>query len=165
MNREEKNAKARIRYAKHSAEVVKRTSEYKKRNPEKKRKYQQKWYAEKGKETRKRYYLKNREKERAYDSARYKKIKSTPQLIEKKRAFKRQYAAMRYAKRTKEEKLRKSARDSVRWAIAGGRLKRLPCEVCGNEKSHAHHEDYSKPLKVKWLCGDHHARVHRKYKD
>jgi ribosomal protein S27AE len=37
-------------------------------------------------------------------------------------------------------------------AIRYGKLKRQPCEKCGNKKSHAHHADYSKPLEIKWLC-------------
>lgn len=40
-------------------------------------------------------------------------------------------------------------------AIRDGRLKRLPCEVCG-KKAQAHHADYRKKLKVKWLCFKHH---------
>ena len=39
-------------------------------------------------------------------------------------------------------------------------FKRKPCEVCGNPKSHGHHEDYSKPLEVKWLCHKHHQLLH-----
>jgi hypothetical protein len=42
-----------------------------------------------------------------------------------------------------------------------GRLKKLPCEVCGNPKSDGHHDDYAKPLDVKWLCRKHHAERHR----
>lgn len=45
-------------------------------------------------------------------------------------------------------------------AIRDGKLKRLPCEVCGNEKTEAHHEDYSKPMDVKFLCFKHHRQVH-----
>ena len=48
-------------------------------------------------------------------------------------------------------------------AIRDGRLKRLPCEKCGDPKSHGHHYDYSKPLDVQWLCGDHHKEIHRLY--
>ena len=45
-------------------------------------------------------------------------------------------------------------------AVRDGRIKKSGCEVCG-AKAHAHHEDYSKPLEVKWLCATHHAELHR----
>lgn len=44
-------------------------------------------------------------------------------------------------------------------AVKNGFIKRLPCEVCG-EKAEAHHDDYSKPLEVRWLCVMHHAQHH-----
>jgi hypothetical protein len=40
----------------------------------------------------------------------------------------------------------------VQNAIKTGRLARQPCKECGAKKSQAHHEDYSKPLDVEWLC-------------
>lgn len=58
------------------------------------------------------------------------------------------------------EKVR--VRRITRTAINNGTLKRLPCEVCGDPKSDAHHEDYSKPLDVKWLCRKHHFIAHGK---
>jgi hypothetical protein len=45
-----------------------------------------------------------------------------------------------------------------------GRLIRQPCEVCGEKKVEAHHDDYDKPLDVRWLCKAHHTDVHRKPK-
>lgn len=56
------------------------------------------------------------------------------------------------------------ARNKLRAAVRSGKLKRLPCEKCGNPKSHGHHTDYSKPLDVIWLCVTHHMELHRKYK-
>jgi len=47
-------------------------------------------------------------------------------------------------------------------AIRDGRLERKPCEVCGCERVEAHHDDYSKPLEVRWLCRTHHLEVHGK---
>lgn len=44
------------------------------------------------------------------------------------------------------------ARTAVSNALRSGKLKREPCVMCGNVKSQAHHEDYSKPLEVEWLC-------------
>ncbi len=47
-----------------------------------------------------------------------------------------------------------NAHAKVHRAVANGNLKRSPvCKECGIKcKTEGHHEDYSKPLKVKWLC-------------
>lgn len=45
-------------------------------------------------------------------------------------------------------------------AIRDGQIKKKPCEVCGSEMSHAHHDDYFKPLSVRWLCAAHHRQWH-----
>ena len=66
-------------------------------------------------------------------------------------------------KRNKTNPLKTKARRDVNHAICRQKLNRLPCEVCGNKNSHAHHEDYSKPLEIRWLCQKHHSEVHRKY--
>ncbi len=42
------------------------------------------------------------------------------------------------------------------------KLPRQPCEVCGAEKTEAHHDDYTKPLDVRWLCKRHHSDLHTK---
>lgn len=54
------------------------------------------------------------------------------------------------------------ARRIVNNAIRSGKIKRLPCEVCGNVRSEAHHEDYAKPLEVVFLCKTHHVEAHKK---
>ena len=48
-------------------------------------------------------------------------------------------------------------------AIKKGLINPQPCEVCGEEKSQAHHDDYSKPLEVRWLCNKHHRQWHAKH--
>jgi hypothetical protein len=52
------------------------------------------------------------------------------------------------------------AHKKVSNALRYGKLKRLPCEICGNIKSEAHHDDYRSPLKVRWLCFKHHRELH-----
>jgi hypothetical protein len=52
------------------------------------------------------------------------------------------------------------AHTAVNTATRKGKLARQACEVCGSEESHAHHDDYSKPLEVRWLCPLHHKEAH-----
>lgn len=53
------------------------------------------------------------------------------------------------------------ARVTLNNAVRDGRVIKLPCEVCGDRKSQGHHENYSKPLDVIWLCAQHHGELHR----
>ena len=63
-----------------------------------------------------------------------------------------------YRKRYPE---RIKAHYQVNQAIKTGLIVRKPCEVCG-AIAQAHHDDYSKPLEVRWLCAKHHSRHHWK---
>lgn len=80
----------------------------------------------------------------------------TPERLARKAAQMRTYSK---DERTAEHH---KARQKTRQAIASGKLKRLPCEVCGSTTVHAHHDDYSRPLDVRWLCPKHHAEHHAK---
>lgn len=59
-------------------------------------------------------------------------------------------------------RLKHEARWQAQRAIVSGKLVRQPCEVCGAVKVHAHHDDYSKPLAIRWLCQKHHREHHAK---
>lgn len=65
-------------------------------------------------------------------------------------------ANQRWADRNPEKRAAQIAAGN---AMRDGRLIRQGCEVCG-EKGQAHHDDYSKPLEVRWLCPKHHAALH-----
>jgi hypothetical protein len=53
------------------------------------------------------------------------------------------------------------AQNAVNNAVRDRRLQKQPCAICGAEEHvHAHHQDYAKPLEVKWLCAKCHHRVH-----
>ncbi len=52
------------------------------------------------------------------------------------------------------------AHQHVQRALKRGDITRLPCETCGEIKTHAHHSDYAKPLEVTWLCATCHRRQH-----
>lgn len=56
---------------------------------------------------------------------------------------------------------KKIAWQMVSNALRDGRLVKKPCFKCG-AKAQAHHEDYSKPLDVMWLCRTHHLERHGK---
>ena len=53
-----------------------------------------------------------------------------------------------------------AAHSAVSNALRSGKLQKETCAVCGDENSQAHHNDYTKPLDVVWLCSKHHAQVH-----
>lgn len=62
----------------------------------------------------------------------------------------------------KNNRIKRNAHVIVGNAISAGKLVRQPCEVCQTTNAvHAHHEDYSAPLEVRWLCRTHHAARHK----
>jgi hypothetical protein len=70
-------------------------------------------------------------------------------------------------KQTQRYRRRHTEKAQAHWtvsnALRSGRLTRRPCAKCGTTKRvHAHHEDYSKPLDVVWLCHRHHDEIHQK---
>jgi hypothetical protein len=68
---------------------------------------------------------------------------------------------MRYRTRQAERwPERESARRLTANAIKRGDLVRQPCGSCGEQKAHAHHDDYGKPLDVRWLCRPCHTAHH-----
>lgn len=53
-----------------------------------------------------------------------------------------------------EERQKSSSRAYANVYQGRGKLKPMPCETCGTEEGvQKHHDDYSKPLQVIWLCG------------
>ena len=58
-------------------------------------------------------------------------------------------------------KVKRSAQAKVAHRIRVGKMIRMPCIICKNKKSHAHHEDYLKPYDVIWLCAQCHKDRHK----
>lgn len=130
-----------------------------------------------------RYREENREKVRAADKRRYNERKA--QVLERQRKYnaenrerrnhtRREWrrknpgrvAASTEAQRKRHpEKAR--ARRAITVAVAQGRLtKPDACEKCQAPADdpadlHGHHDDYSRPLDVRWLCRGCHAAAHR----
>ena len=63
--------------------------------------------------------------------------------------------------RSDEQKFKDAVRRLTASKIRQGVLVRMPCEMCGTEQDvQAHHDDYYKPLDVRWLCRTHHREHH-----
>jgi hypothetical protein len=59
-----------------------------------------------------------------------------------------------------ERQHRKKARSILNHYLRDKKIPRPPCEICGEPMAEAHHEDYNKPLDVKWFCFKHHRQTH-----
>jgi len=96
------------------------------------------------------WYLKNRTRAIASSRTSYQRRKATIRDNQREERLRLQGTA--------KHRARKAAANAVR----DGRLTRQPCEVCGRtETVEAHHDDYTKPLDVRWLCRPHHRELHR----
>lgn len=74
---------------------------------------------------------------------------------------KRRLASFLYLKKYREENPnRDRVYSKLARAVKCGVVQKLPCFVCGNELSEAHHPSYDLPLDVVWLCAVHHKEIH-----
>lgn len=67
------------------------------------------------------------------------------------------------AKYRREFPIKYKAQTMVGNAIRDHKLFKEPCEICGCNEVHAHHDDYAKPLNVRWLCAAHHQQWHAQH--
>jgi hypothetical protein len=56
--------------------------------------------------------------------------------------------------------LRKKTRRKTNDLLKAGILQKQPCVICGKHDVIAHHEDYSNPNDVIWICEEHHTKYH-----
>lgn len=66
------------------------------------------------------------------------------------------YTKARYSTKRRQH----NARMLLNYHVNAGNLARGSCEVCGEPAAEAHHDDYSRPLDVRWLCPHHHNLLH-----
>lgn len=62
---------------------------------------------------------------------------------------------------TEKQRFKSDCRRKLNMRIQRGQMSRQPCEICGDIHVQAHHEDYTKPYHVKWLCIRHHLDHHK----
>ena len=104
-------------------------------------------------------YSENIEKSRDEARKRAVKCRKSDKYKEEKNEYDRLY------RKKFPEKSR--ARDKIKHAVYSGKLIRsTKCELCKNDgPTHGHHQDYSKPLEVIWLCPTCHISGHRNHED
>lgn len=101
--------------------------------------------------------------QKEYDAARLRDPKRMKARRDYQKTEKGKAAHNRAAKRwAAKNTVKRAAHILVGNAIRKGDIQPLPCEVCFNTHDvHAHHDDYAKPLEVRWLCSKCHNDWHR----
>ena len=142
---------------------------YRDKNKEKLLNYHKAWEDGKEEEIKKykaTYYKENKERlsaqARIYNSAHREQINERARKYRQTNREKATEWTSAYRKRY-PEKYR--AHLLVQYALRAGEMSRQPCEVCGIEKTEAHHDNYNRPLDVRWLCHKHHMKIHTQVVD
>ena len=118
-------------------------------NKDTRRAYDREWRAKNPDKIRA-YRLKHAEKMKVWQANYLQKVKGTLKYKEYRRELdikRREKHPEKYYARAQTQKLEKQ-----------------PCQECNTFPVHAHHEDYSKPLDVLWLCPEHHNKRHQTIK-
>lgn len=103
------------------------------------------------------------EERRAFDRARA----MLPHRVAAREAYEKTHRGRIALARAKEKwrslnEMKRAAHILLGNAVRSGRIEKGVCEVCGDGKrTHAHHDDYSKPLEVRWFCPMHHKLFHK----
>ncbi|KKN69367.1 hypothetical protein LCGC14_0442270 [marine sediment metagenome] len=131
---------------KNREKILEKKAEYRKKNQKKIKKFMEEYVRRPG--------VKKAKKK--YDEAYLKR----PEVKDRRRKYMRAYSKNRcYAP---EEIIKRRARETLRRAVKLGKIaKPRRCSKCKAKNNiEGHHEDYSKPLEVEWLCMDCHDERH-----
>lgn len=99
---------------------------------------------------------------REYDRNRPNKDERAKKSSEYSKTPKGKHVKKKSMQKYNQDKLKKQAKVDLANAVKYGRIKKpSSCESCGVEcKPHGHHDDYSKPLDIRWLCVKCHVNFH-----
>lgn len=98
---------------------------------------------------------------RQYKRTRYPSIRAKERLLRREYYCRTRDRHIAYCRRYRSDNREANrARSLFRHHIAAGKIVRESCEVCGEPNAEGHHDDYSQPLNVRWLCRLHHSRFH-----
>lgn len=62
-------------------------------------------------------------------------------------------------------RLKKNCREKTHRLIKSSKLIKMNCEICNDTEVEAHHDDYTNPYDVRWLCKAHHSQHHTNLKE
>jgi len=63
-----------------------------------------------------------------------------------------------------EQRFKANARTYTKMLRKRGKIKKLHCIICANPESEAHHNDYSDPYDITWMCRSCHMNHHHQIK-
>ncbi len=66
----------------------------------------------------------------------------------------------KHSELTEEQRIKANARAYANVYLRRGKIKKKDCIYCGSKDSQMHLNDYSKPLKVIWICSPCHLKLH-----
>lgn len=93
-----------------------------------------------------------------YSAANREKIRARARMAYAKRPERQASRSCRYRR---SHRKRITATNKANYAKRKGLLVKRACERCGStENIDSHHDDYDKPLDVRWLCRSCHKRLH-----
>jgi len=86
--------------------------------------------------------------------------------LERNKTEKRKKQQRTYTKKKRTKYPEKDRANRIlNYHVRVGNITKYPCQECGTQENiDAHHEDYSKPLDVIWLCRQCHINLHHSRK-
>lgn len=157
-------------YQKNKKSCQERMRKYYIKNREKIKEQSRKWAADHPEEVkaRNKKWRENKEKRNAYERQRnFIRRREDPAFREYMKIKRRESYQRHKAKRLAEQLANRlpevhASRARVHYAIKSGKIQKPQCCSSCNSSGllHAHHNDYSKPLEVVWLCPLCHGETH-----